>query len=252
MKTVVGLVLVATATWALAQPVEITSFDLNGRITWTTPSSNAVSSVEWASDLNAGWQDGWLNLQNIRSQSTTVTTNVPMYFRITCWTNGLLVPPSRPGAIATFAASNRLGETWVMQDKTLGRATMPLLSNDYVIVFEAGSRENFFSFTRSTDTRLYALVDSEKEGLFLQLAPPGTAWTNSAEPQIVYSVVSTNETVTVPAGTFTGCLKTRRHHTNEAPPFDNEWYWLKPRFGLVKQSTETGEGQFYELQAVSP
>ena len=252
MRTVVTVAFVAVAAWAQAQKVVVTSFDQNGRITWTTPSSNAVSSLEWAGGLNAGWQDGWFNLQNIQSRTSTVTTNVPMFFRVVCWTNGLLLPPSRPGYISTFAASNRLGETWIMQDKVLGRATIPLMTNNYNIVFESGRHEGFFFFIRSTDTRLYSLVDPEKESLFLQLAPPGTTWTNSAEPQIVCSVVSTNETVTVPAGTFTGCIKARRYHTDVTPPYVNEWYWVKPRFGMVKQSTETDDGLYYELQSVSP
>lgn len=232
------------------EQVVITAFDHNGRMTWTNPSSNAVSSVEWASDLSSGWQKDWYGLKNIRTRDATVTTNVPMFFRVTCWTNGLLLPQLRQGATATYAASNRLGQTWTMQDKVVGWANMPMLSNEYTIVFESGEYEGEFTFGRSTETKFYALMGPDSEGLFLQLAPPGTAWTNAAEPTIVYSVISTNETLTVPAGTFTNCLKMRRNHTDEAPPFDNEWYWVKPGVGLIRQHTETGGGLFYNLESM--
>ncbi|MGD0650165.1 MAG: hypothetical protein ABSA97_03330 [Verrucomicrobiia bacterium] len=238
----------------LAQSIQITAFDQNGSLTWTNGSTNAVCTVQWASALttNTQWSQTWANLLDIMATNATTTVNVPMFYRVRCWTNGLLVRPMSPGAVRTYAASNSLGETWMSQDKFLGYATLPLTSNEYSVLYSTGAYENFYIFVRSTDHQIYTLVDPQSEGLMFQLAPPGTTWSNAAEPSAVYSVASTNETVTVPAGTFTGCLKIRRLHTDVPGPDNNEWYWIKPGFWLIQQITEPGVGDlYYHLQSWS-
>ena len=89
--------------------------------------------------------------------------------------------------------------------------------------------EDAMFFGRSTDNAVYILAALGSEYLGWRDDPIGTTWTNGTEVRMI----ETNETVTVPAGTFTGCLKFKNTETSAPPP--NTWEeWVKPGFFMVK------------------
>lgn len=67
----------------------------------------------------------------------------------------------------------------------------------------------------------------------------------------VWKVLGVNETVTVPAGTFTHALKVQRHRINElGEPKKERTYWLVPGVGKVREEGErTEELEEYEVKA---
>jgi hypothetical protein len=90
----------------------------------------------------------------------------------------------------------------------------------------------------------------------------GTHWSGTsdeamgqrAEPYTV-AITGTDETVTVPLGTFQHCLKTeRREHTNQGMGAGREIVrinWYARNIGLVKQITRQGDRVLESMQLVS-
>jgi len=62
----------------------------------------------------------------------------------------------------------------------------------------------------------------------------GSTWDHfDGEETTMYSVVAVDETVVVPAGVFTGCIKVKQEG-----PFDYCYHWLAPNVGVVKFDDE--------------
>lgn len=250
-QAVAALSIVLIAFTALAADVEIESFAYNGHITWSAP-SGSVSSVEWASSLipTADWQSAWSHLKSKASTNGTVEADVPMFYRITCYTNGLL-HFAPVGSVATYVVSNGLGQVWTQQVTAAGTVDLPLVTNDYVLALrkdvydgpapeEASQPVSFF--VRSTDLKTYAVffpqyLPDVGEFLIWQDAPLGTTWTNNFPgdpdgPEV--RVVESRETVVVPAGTFADCVKIHASKPGASHANPNWYEWVKPGFGHVK------------------
>jgi hypothetical protein len=217
---------------ATAQEVQISSFEGTGSLTWQAP-SNSDCTVEWASSLAQPnrWTRRWTDLTNIHSTNGTTTVDVPMFYRVSCWTNGLLLRMPL-GRTYSYACTNSAGRTWTQEVFCAGGIAIPSTTNDYVLLARSdlysdprpeGSDEDDLMIFRSTDRAAYALSGAASEMLYWQSAPIGTTWTNATGA----CVVEANETVVVPAGTFTGCVKIR--HLN-----DNSCEWVKPGFFMVR------------------
>ena len=221
------------------QEVRIDSFSGNGLMTWQAP-SNSDCTIEWASSLSstAKWSRSWLELMNLGCTSGVTTCGVPMFYRVSSWTNGLFVRMPI-GRTFVYAASNALAQTWTQEVFFAGMLTIPSMTNNYVALSSsdhyqgsppAGSSENKTHLLRSTDKAMYGFESVGAEYVAWQNAPLGTTWTNGSEVRLIV----TNETITVPAGTFTGCIKFQSTDTSAPPPF-NTWYeWVKPGLFMVK------------------
>jgi hypothetical protein len=68
--------------------------------------------------------------------------------------------------------------------------------------------------------------------------PPGRRHYARNVAEDMQQIVATNETVTVPAGTFTGCIKTKEWSMLEA---GTELKWYAPGVGLVKEIATAGD-----------
>ena len=90
--TIIAALIIACVAVLHAQEVHIDSLDGNGQLTVTAP-SNSDFTVEWASSLipTVEWKQSWSSLKNIPCTNGTMTVEVPMFYRVTCWTNGLFV-----------------------------------------------------------------------------------------------------------------------------------------------------------------
>jgi len=232
---------------AVAQDIEITSISNGGRLTLAAP-SGSVSTVEWTGNLSGAvdWRRDWTDQRYIVSTSGTTAVDIPMFFRITTWTNGLLAPMSSSGT-SIWSVSNHLGETWTEETTVLGLFAMTSLSNEYV--YASASRRNYTSrtYTRSTDREVFNLEIGDTnytETVMNRIAEPGTVWTNYRLNWTERVAIIANETITVPAGTF-DCI---RHHTEILPPQTGEWTtWVSPGHGTVKWIYDP-EGNFEDRQ----
>jgi hypothetical protein len=232
-------VLLGIGTVGQGQQVRIDSFSGNGLITWQAP-SNSDCTLEWASSLlpTATWSRTWLDLVNVHCTNGATTASVPMFYRVAAWTNGLFVRLP-VGRTYRFASTNMAGRTWTQEVFCAGGITIPSTTNNYMLLARsdhysgsqpAGSDQDGMMMIRATDKAAYALFGAAEEMLYWQNAPIGTSWTNA----IGVCVIETNETITVPAGTFTGCVKIR--HLN-----DNSCEWVKPGFFMVRSEFLIGD-----------
>ncbi|MBL7077960.1 MAG: hypothetical protein ISS31_10885 [Kiritimatiellae bacterium] len=226
--------------------VEITSFDKNGEITWSAP-SNSVCTIQWRGDLQSStnWQDHWAYLDGLVMTNGTRVAEVPMFYRVVCWTNSHLVPMP-VGRASSFSVSNALGETWAMTSTVHGILVLPGSQPEkrrlvrFVESYSGAEPEGYAGewtdFVRSTETAYYSW-QGPFDSLVWQDAPIGTVWTNttlgSQGAQTYIRTIVTNESITVPAGTF-DCIKIHVDHTTSGNPIP-EWYnWISPGGGAAR------------------
>ena len=231
---------------AVAQQVEIQSLSGNGQIAWTAP-SNSDCTVEWAGTLSptTTWSRTWGTLTDINSSNETYMATVPMFYRVSCWTNGLFLRLP-VGRTFVYGVSNALGETWTEEFAVVANARFPAMSNDYQLLVvsqhwdgempSGASDEPGSVFIRSTDTGGYVLnhlSGTEILGGWRQ-APVGTTYAyvdEDGDPRV--TTLETNEMIVVPAGAFENCLKFHNISPGDTsvPTWDE---WVKPGFFLVK------------------
>jgi hypothetical protein len=221
-----------------AQPVTITSFGANGQLTVSAP-IGSDSSVEWSPVLgtNASWSSRWDFLTVVRSTNATMTLNVPMFYRVSCYTNGLFWP-LKPGSAFVFAVSNALNETTTQNIKVLGRCYVPEFTNYYGIFSEGdanvtGGVSGGTMLARSDDQGVWFMDDPQThfESQEFFRGTVGSMITNSRNVRIAIDAI---ETVTVPAGTFTNCYKFHKTQLGTSDP-NPYWYeWFKPGQGMVQ------------------
>ena len=229
---------VILATSVAAQPVQITSFSANGQLTVSAPVGSDFS-VEWSPALGAGavWNDRWDFLTAVRSTNTAMNLSVPMFYRVSCFTNGLLWP-MKPGASFVFAVSNALGQTTTQDVKVLGKCYVPAFTNYYGVVSldevpVAGGTPGGTVLVRSDDTEVWVLYNPHThfEALEFFRGTVGKAVTNAENIRIQIEAI---ETVTVPAGTFTNCLRFRKTDLSSSDPNPYWFKWISPGMGTVK------------------
>jgi len=111
------------------------------------------------------------------------------------------------------------------------------MSNNYVILNlthnysgnpPAGITDDQVILIRSTDDSLFALKDFNSEIIAWKKGPVGTTWTYGDTTATIEAI----ENVTVPAGTYTQCLKIKKTDKGSS---NSPWYeWIKPGFFQVK------------------
>ncbi|VGO21119.1 hypothetical protein [Pontiella sulfatireligans] len=249
MKTKLQLIVIGVAMLAgttNAQQVQIDSLDSNGELTWTAP-SGSVCSVEWTDDLvpSADWRQDWGELKNISCTNDTQTAQVPMFFRVTCWTNGLFWNVET-GNRATLSATNAFGQCWTQNVEVVGTLEVPALPyNSYLL----SKTENIYDelnppvdisgnslvrYRRSTDTAVLEVADFEREYIIYTNAPIGTTWAYEDYNGNTWSAtIETNETISVPAGTFS-CQRYRKTLVGSMHPKPWIDIWFEPKGGVRK------------------
>jgi len=103
----------------------------------------------------------------------------------------------------------------------------------YNLDFKEGGEYRTLQF-RSTATALYRYKGFGLEYMPWQNAATGTSWTYvDEEGNTVEATVEAVESVTVPAGTYDGCLKIH----SRVPAISNSdvYNWIKPGVGLIKE-----------------
>lgn len=240
MKTAIttGL-LIASATVLQAQDVIIDSLDANGQLTVTAP-SNSDFTVEWTSSLSptSEWKSSWIDLSLVPVSNGTTTVDVPMFYRVNCWTNGLLARAPL-GRTYTYGLSNAFGQSWTEELSRIGQAAIPAMSNDYLIMrsvpqwsgdMPAGAEpEPEIITVRLTDRSLFAMEAAYLlEVEIWRMDSVGTVWTNFGE----VTTIEAYEDITVPAGTFTNCIRLHQRDLSATETNSGQRVWIKP--GLIE------------------
>ena len=91
----IGTVLVSIVIGAVrAQSPDITAFNANGELTWTNSNTNLFYQIQWAGSLTGTgvWQSSYSTMQDIRSTNASVTTKVPMFYRVQGSSNRVVYP----------------------------------------------------------------------------------------------------------------------------------------------------------------
>jgi hypothetical protein len=78
----VFLVVIAMSVSAFADNIVIDSFSQNGSMTFFGASAGTTATVQWAASLTDSGRTNWHTLTNLVIASNTVTTDVPMFFRV--------------------------------------------------------------------------------------------------------------------------------------------------------------------------
>jgi hypothetical protein len=281
MKVISGLILgllIISSPVSKAQSVVIDSLDSTGRMTATVP-SNAVYSVEWigALDSTNGWQQGWSHLRDQQSEDGSVDVEVPMAYRLTCWTNGLFlnVPIGRT---YHYTITNQVDETWLEEVQVMGDTYVPSQTNNYRTIWTEewysapdqipdGAQSRGGVFLRVDEDSAYVL-DSDllpgpmQEDVVWTNGPVGTTWSyvdSSPHTTIHSEIVATDVTVSIGTTNYTGCIQI------DSVGEDRVWLyeypdrryteWIKPGGYVVKrvnywvhESVTNAAPVVYELQ----
>jgi len=259
MKAIVAVVVFVSALVVSAQEVEIQSFGNNGELTWLAP-SGSVCTIEWTSSLvpTANWQRSWIRQLDRPCSESVTTSTVPMFYRITAWTNGLFV--SLPAARTyVYSVSNALGQLWTQELTCAGVLSLSSSREHYALVtitniYSGAGRPDGSDawrafligegLCRSTESAFFARRGDDRDASYgvadhtiWQAAPYGTTWTNPPDEDgdVAVRTLVTNETVAVPAGTFEGCLKYSTLYPDDVGhPRPEIIHWVKPGFHCVK------------------
>ena len=80
--TIIGGIVIALHSPALAQPPMTTSFQGNGQLTWTNlPGTNGFT-VQWAPAVTGPWSSNWRALDSLISTGSQTSAAVPMFYRV--------------------------------------------------------------------------------------------------------------------------------------------------------------------------
>jgi hypothetical protein len=185
----------------------------------------------------ATWSDRWDFLTAVRSTNAAMMVKVPMFYRVSCYTNGLLWP-IKGGFSFVFVVTNALGEGTTQTIKVLGHCYIPEFTNHYGIFCEesakvTGGVSGGTMTMRSDDQQIWAMADplSHLESLEFFRGTVGTVITNASYERVAIAAI---ETVTVPAGTFTNCIKFHKTDLGSGNPNPTHDEWIAPGNGMVK------------------
>ncbi len=150
-----------------------------------------------------------------------------------------LLVPFKVGQTFTLAVSDNAGNTWEERILVSGKATIvkkKYFVLDMIQIDQDGARDDpSMVLLRSTKDSLYKYdgFDAERLGWFN--APVGTTWSYTEfDGGIKEASIEAIETVTVPAGTFEGCLKIHKRCLNCDEENAHYIEWVKPGFMMVK------------------
>lgn len=149
-----------------------------------------------------------------------------------------LLFPLKVGQTITYSVTDNDGNTWEHVYFISAKPILPSMNKSYYLIEQIGGEApgemNDIALLRSTSTGVYLYLGFGKEVSIWQNGNVGTTWTYQIGDETVQQTIEAIETVTVPAGTFAGCLKIREDCISCDPISVDTINWIKPGFGLVK------------------
>jgi hypothetical protein len=247
MKTTLFLsLLLASRVLAQTGDFEVVSLASNGRLVFTNSFPNGLYTIQWAPKVpHTNWLESWTGLTAFPVTGNTGVVEVPMFYRVKCMTN-LFIPTATgrqfvyalPGATATLTF---LGPLKLSSDL------------EYTILEYRLPTEIKLLPCRATPSEFYTIpFESKEEVLEWRSGPSGTTWTNYyGDGSSDQMKIASNESVTVPAGTF-DCVKIEQREINVGNLRLRGVQWIKPGFMMVKNvDYGDGSGQPITISLVS-
>jgi hypothetical protein len=141
--------------------------------------------------------------------------------------------PLNPGDVFTYSVSGQTG-TGQMTVNSPVRSVGNGKSYHVLVLFNHNGPEESIEFLRSTEKAFYRYDKNGAENRIFTEGPAGMSWEERRlDGRIVRTSIEAIETVTVPAGKYTGCLKYREEQVRPQQKLYMRT-WFKPGFGIVK------------------
>ncbi len=141
--------------------------------------------------------------------------------------------PLRPGDVFTYSASNHAGKGQMTVNSPV-RSVANGKSYYVLVLFNPLGPHEEISLLRTAGSEVFLYDGDGHEGRMLMEGPVGISWeVKRRDGRTVRTTIEASETVAVPAGRFTGCLKFREEQVRPQQKLYTRT-WVKPGFGVVK------------------
>ena len=141
--------------------------------------------------------------------------------------------PMRQGDVFTFSVSNHADKAQMTVNGPV-RSVANGKTYAVLVLFNPAGPEESIEFLRSTEKAFYRYDKNGAENRLFAEGPAGMSWEERRlDGRIVRTSIEAIETVTVPAGKYTGCLKYREEQVRPQQKLYMHT-WFKPGFGIVK------------------
>ena len=144
--------------------------------------------------------------------------------------------PMNPGDVYTFSVSNHAGKGQYTVNGPV-RSVANGKTYAVLVLFNPSGPHEEISLLRAAGSEVFRYDGDGVETRMLMEGPVGVSWNQQRrDGRTVRTTIEAIETVTVPAGRYTGCLKFREEQVRPQQKLYTRT-WVKPGFGIVKAAT---------------
>jgi hypothetical protein len=144
--------------------------------------------------------------------------------------------PLRPGDVFTFSVSNHAGKGQMTVNSPV-RSVANGKAYAVLVLFNPSGPHEEISLLRTAGSEVFRYDGDGVETRMLMEGPVGVSWNQQRrDGRTVRTTIEAIETVTVPAGRYTGCLKFREEQVRPQQKLYTRT-WVKPGFGIVKAAS---------------
>ena len=141
--------------------------------------------------------------------------------------------PMNPGDVYTFSVSNHAGKGQYTVNGPV-RSVANGKTYAVLVLFNPSGPHEEISLLRAAGSEVFRYDGDGVETRMLMEGPVGVSWNQQRrDGRTVRTTIEAIETVTVPAGRYTGCLKFREEQVRPQQKLYTRT-WVKPGFGIVK------------------
>lgn len=141
--------------------------------------------------------------------------------------------PMNPGDVYTFSVSNHAGKGQYTVNGPV-RSVANGKTYAVLVLFNPSGPHEEISLLRTAGSEVFRYDGDGVETRMLMEGPVGVSWNQQRrDGRTVRTTIEAIETVTVPAGRYTGCLKFREEQVRPQQKLYTRT-WVKPGFGIVK------------------
>jgi len=144
--------------------------------------------------------------------------------------------PMRQGDVFTFSVSNHAGKGQMTVNSPV-RSVANGKTYVVLVLFNPSGPHEEISLLRTAGSEVFRYDGDGVETRMLMEGPAGISWNQQRrDGRTVRTTIEAIETVTVPAGRYTGCLKFREEQVRPQQKLYTRT-WVKPGFGIVKAAS---------------
>jgi len=144
--------------------------------------------------------------------------------------------PLNPGDVGIFSVSNQTGKGQVTVNSPV-RSVANGKSYHVLVIFNPSGPHEEVSLLRSAGSEVFRYDGDGVETRMFMEGPAGVSWEQKRrDGRTVRTTIEAIETVAVPAGRYTGCLKFREEQVRPQQKLYTRT-WIKPGFGIVKAAS---------------